>query len=85
MLMFGDAMSILARSTCDPSGNSPGPHPAEEIEVLLDRPVAVRTFLAGLGERAAIRADLLGRQAVDIRLALRDEVLGVPVQLLEIV
>ena len=38
MLMFGDAMSIFARSTWAPSGKLAGAHPPEEIEVLVDGP-----------------------------------------------
>ena len=38
MLMFGDAMSIFARSTCAPSANSPARMRAEQVQVLVDRP-----------------------------------------------
>jgi hypothetical protein len=41
-------------------GELAGAHPLEQIEVLLDRPVAVRAVLAGLGQRAAMLADLVG-------------------------
>src|ERR1035437_9110386 len=37
----------------------PGPHAAEQIEVLLHRAVAERTVLARLGQRAAIGTDLV--------------------------
>ena len=46
-----------------------GAHAREEVEVLLDRPVAVRALAAGLGQRAAVLADLLGAEAVDVGLA----------------
>ena len=36
------------------------PHPREQIEVLGDRAIAVRAVAARLGQRAAVRADLLG-------------------------
>jgi hypothetical protein len=56
----GDAMSILARSTRGAVGELAGAHAAEEVEVLLDAAVAVRAVRAGLGQRAAVLADLLG-------------------------
>ena len=59
MLMLGEAMSIFARSTWAPSANSPARIRAEEVEVLLHRPVAVRAVPAGLGQRAAVLADLV--------------------------
>ena len=54
MLMLGDAMSILARSTCAPSGNSPAPHALEQVQVLLDRRGS-RYGLFSPGSRAACR------------------------------
>ena len=53
--MLPDAMSILARSTRAPFGKFAGLHAREQIEVLLDRAVAERAVLAGLGQRAARR------------------------------
>ena len=50
-------------------GELAGAHPREQIEVLLDRPIAVRAVAARLGQRAAIGADLVGVQAVDVGLA----------------
>ncbi len=44
-----------------PVGELARPHPLEEIEVLLDRPIAIGAVPAGLGERAAVLADLVGR------------------------
>ena len=66
-------------------GKLAGAHAGEEIEVLLDRPVAIRAGRSRLGQRAAVRAHLLGRQAVDVRQALPDQVLRVLVQPLEVV
>ena len=60
-------------------------HPPEQVEVLLDRPVAIRAVAARLGQRAAILADLVGRQAVDVGLAVANQLLGVAVHLLEVV
>ena len=85
MLKFGDAMSIFARSTCAPSGNSPRAHPREQIEVLVDRAVAVRAVRARLGQRAAVGANLVGREAVDVRLALLDQLDRELVEPLEVV
>ena len=48
--MFGDAMSIFARSTLRAVGELAGPHAREEIEVLVDRAVAERAVFARLGE-----------------------------------
>ena len=38
----------------------PGAHAREEVDALLGRPVAPRAVAAGLGERAAVLADLVG-------------------------
>ena len=62
-----------------------GPHARKQVEVLLDGPVAVRAFTAGLGQRAAVLADFLGAEAVDVRLAGHDQVDGVVVERLEVV
>lgn len=48
-------------------------HAAEEVEILLDRTVAVGAVFAGLGQGAAVFAYFIGRQVADIRLALLDE------------
>ena len=62
-----------------------GPHAAEQVEVLLDGAVAERAVPAGLGQRAAVRADLLRRLVVDVGLAGLDQALGPVVELLEVV
>ncbi len=59
-----------------PVGELALPHPLEEVEVLLDRPVAPRAVPAGLGERAAVLADLVGGEVVDVGLAGPDQVDG---------
>ena len=51
-------------------GEFAGPHPAEEVEVLLDGPVPARAFLSRLGQRPAVFGDLLRAQVADIGLAL---------------
>ena len=48
-------------------------HVLEQLEVLLNRTVAVRTRLARLGQRAAVLAHFLLRQIVNIRLAVLDQ------------
>jgi len=80
MLMLGDAMSIFARSTCVPSANSPARIPAEEVEFSSTPRVRVRRVGAGLGERATMGADLVGRVRVDERLAAADQALGVEIE-----
>ena len=44
-------------------------HPREQIEVLLDRAIAIRAVLPRLGQRAAVGANLVGVEAVDVGLA----------------
>ena len=72
--MFGDAMSIFA-----------GSHPPQQVEVLVDGAITVRAVATGFGQRAAILANLVGRQAVHEGLAVGDQTLGVLVQQLEVV
>ena len=85
MLMFGDAMSILARSTWAPSANSPARMRANRSRLSSTGRSRIRAFPAGLGQRAAVLADLLGAEAVDVGLAGLDQVHGVVVERLEIV
>ena len=66
-------------------GELAGAHPLEEVEALLDRPVAPRAVPAGLGERAAVLADLVGGEVVHVGLAGPDQVDGPRVELLEVV
>ena len=44
-------------------------HTLEEVEVLVDGAVAIRALIAGLGERTAMLANLVGAQIVDIGFA----------------
>ena len=83
--MLPDAMSILARSTRAPLGNSPARMRRNRSRFSSTRAVAERAVLAGLGQRAAGDAHLLLRLVVDIGLAGADQVLGPFVELLEIV
>ena len=39
-------------------GEFAGPHPREQVEVLVDRPIAVRAVAARLGQRAAASTSL---------------------------
>ncbi len=50
-------------------GKFAGAHPPEQIEVLRNAAIAIRTVAAGFGQRAARRADLFGTEAADERLA----------------
>ena len=56
-------------------------HAREQVEALLDRAVAPGAVRARLGERAAVLADLVGGEVVDVRLAGLDQVDGPVVEL----
>ena len=60
-------------------------HAVEEVEVLLNGTVPVRAVLAGLGQRAAVLADLVSREVVDKGQALFDEQDGLLVHVVEVV
>ena len=83
---------MFGRGHVDPRAQHPRPvgelaraHPLEEVQALLDRPVAPRAVPAGLGQRAAVLADLVRREVVDVGLARPDQVDGPRVELLEVV
>ena len=57
----------------------------KEVEIFLDDPVAIRAVLAGLGEGAAVLADLVGGEVVDVGFAVLDELEGPLVELAEVV
>ena len=78
-------MSILARSTCAPSGNSPAFIRRSRSRFSSARTIAVRAVRARRRDRAAVLADLLLALRIDVRLAPRHERLAELVQLLEIV
>ena len=82
---LGEAMSILARSTLAPSGNSPARIRRNRSRFSSDGPVPVGALLARLGQGAAVGADLLGGEVVHIGLSLPDQLLGPLVELLEVV
>ena len=48
-------------------------HALEEIEIFFRRATTVRTLFAGLGERAAMLANLFGAQIVDVGFAVFDQ------------
>ena len=60
-------------------------HAPKQLEVLGHGPVAVGAVPAWFGQRAAVLANLVGAQAVDIRLALANQLFGVLIQHLEVV
>ena len=66
-------------------GELPGAHAREEVEVLGGRAVPPGALPAGLGEGAAVLADLVGGEVVHVGLAGLDELDGPLVQLLEVV
>ena len=84
-LMFGEAMSIFARSTRAPFGNSPARIRANRSRFSSTARSRNGRVRARRGERAARLADLVGGLVVDEGQALLDEVDGPGVQLLEVV
>ena len=85
MFRLGDAMSILARSVREPSGNSPARMRSNRSRFSSTRAIAIRTLPAGLGQGAAILPHLLGAQVADVRLARLNQLDGPLVKLIEIV
>ena len=66
-------------------GELAGAHAREEVQVLLDRAAAPGAIETGLRERAAVLADLIGGQVVDVGQPVPDQVDGPFVELLEVV
>ncbi len=66
-------------------GELAGAHAREEVEALLRGPVPPRALPAGLGERAAVLADLVGAEVVHVGLAGPDQIDGPLVELLKVV
>ena len=66
-------------------GELAGAHAREQVEALAGRPVAPRARPARLGQRAAVLADLVGREIVDVGPAVADEAHRPLVELLEVV
>jgi hypothetical protein len=60
-------------------------HFFQQFQILADRAVAERAVAAVLGERAAVSADLLGGERVDVGQAALDQVAREAVQLLEVI
>ena len=60
-------------------------HAFEQVQVLFDRAGPVGAFAAGLGEGAAVLADLVGGEVVDVGLAVLDQLESKLVKLLEII
>ena len=83
--MLGDAMSIFARSTRAPFGNSPARMRANRSRFSAAGRSRQGDPVPGDGQRAARLADLVGRQVVHVGEAALDEVDGPRVQLLEVV
>ena len=66
-------------------GELPRPHPPKQVEVLLDRAIAIRTGRARRRHRAAALPDPLLALGIHVRLAGLDQPLGDLVQPLEVV
>ena len=60
-------------------------HAREQVQVFVDRPVARGALPTGQGQRAAVFADLIAGQIVDVGVAGPNEVCSPLVQLLEVV
>ena len=78
-------VDLRARRTRAPSGNSPARMRANRSRFSSTGRSRHGRVAAGLGERAAVLADLVGRQVVDVRVAGADEVDRPVVELLEVV
>ena len=83
--MFGDAMSIFARSTRAPSGNSPARMRRNRSRFSSTERSRYGLFWPGSVSVPRMRAHLVGRRVVDIGLAFADQLLGPVVELLEVV
>jgi len=66
-------------------GELAGAHAAEEVEALVHGAIAMRRFPPGLGQRAAVLADLIAGEIVHVGLALADELFRPFVEPLEVV
>ncbi len=66
-------------------GEFAGAHALEQVQVLFDGAVAVGAFLARLGQRAAVLADLVRGQVADVGLARLDQLHRPLVQLVEVI
>ena len=85
MIMFGCAMSIFARSTCAPSGNSPAFIRRSRSRFSSTERSRYGLFVPGVVTVPRLLADLLLVLRIDVRLALLHQQLGELVQLLEVV
>ena len=62
-----------------------GSHVGEQIQILLNRPMAIRAFTTRFGKGAAVLSDLLGTEAVDVGLVFPDQLHGIIIELLEVI
>ena len=60
-------------------------HAGEQVEIFFHRAIAIRAFAAGLGQRAAVFADFVGGQVVNVGLAVLDQLDRPLVELVEVV
>ena len=66
-------------------GEFAGLHASEEVEIFFDGAVAIGAVFAGLGEGAAVLADFVGGEVVDVGFAGLDQLHGPFVELVEVV
>ncbi len=66
-------------------GEFAGAHAREQVEVLLDASLAAGAIFSGFGQGAAVFADLVGRQVVDVGPPVLDQLHRPVVELLEVV
>ena len=62
-----------------------GAHALEQIQILFDRPVAIGTVFSRLSQRAAVFANFIGGEVVDVRFAIFDQFDCPFVELVEII
>ncbi len=60
-------------------------HALEQVQILFDRTIAIRAVFARLGQRAAVFADLVRGEIVDVGLAVLDQLDRPLVELIEVV
>jgi len=73
MFRFGEAMSILARSTARAVRELAVLHADKQIKIFLDRTIAVGLSLPGLGERCRGAGEFRRSEVIDVGLAVLDE------------
>jgi hypothetical protein len=60
-------------------------HPFKEVKILIDRTVAVGAFFAGFSQGPPVLTDLIGRQTINVRLALLNKLNGILIKFFKII